>query len=160
MNSTAAQYFRARNGGGLTCRSPWVSPPAAFGAVPGAVPGNPPYWRKTENTIPTGLRLPRGFQPAPAPWRVSLPWSVEVSIPARCRARVFKTRCRAVGKRSVLVTTAGLKPASPAFGGPRSVQLSYVASGVHLAHVTDDLHLAVIPGHRSALPSSACSSAR
>ena len=46
-----------------------------------------------------------------------------MSIPTRCRARVFKTRCRAVGKHSgVLAVTR--TPIS-GFGRQGSVRLSY-----------------------------------
>lgn len=67
-------------GGSLTCRSPRLSAPPRFEREPGAARDKLP-WRKTENTIPTRLRVPRAFQAAPAPWPVSLPYwrTAEVS---------------------------------------------------------------------------------
>jgi hypothetical protein len=74
--------------------------PSVFEAAPGSCRVDPPSWRKTERTMPTPLRVPRGFQPAPIPDRLVFHYwrMVEVSISTRsCAPRVFKARCRAAG---------------------------------------------------------------
>jgi hypothetical protein len=109
-----------------------VAHPARFERVPDARPVDLPlfvlFGGRLSARCPHASGVPRGFQPAPVPDRLVFPkkWrSAEVSIPARCRARVFKTRCRAVGKRSLFGVLAVTRTPISGFGRQGSVRLSY-----------------------------------